>query len=142
MGRCRRKLCPRKLSRRNLKFVPHPNAPTRGELTHNTVPISVFIIGGALSFALSTRVRGICSFAVKFLFHPFEDPDPEGPRDQPRKVRRYRHARKRDEYALDNDFWQEHRDRHDVEYVVPMHNRWKDKERGKGGAGRRRRALT
>jgi hypothetical protein len=122
--------------------VPRPKVHSLDLLTYKTVPISVFIIVGALSFALSTRVRGICSFALKFLFNPFEDPDLEGPRNQPRRVRKYRHVRKRDEDGLDNDFWQEHRDKHDVEYVIPMHNRWQDKERRKGGAGRRRRGLA
>jgi hypothetical protein len=50
-------------------------------LKRDTVPVSVFIIVGALSFALSTRVRGIFDFGLQMLLHPFEDPHlPEPPR--------------------------------------------------------------
>jgi hypothetical protein len=95
-------------------------------------------------------VRGICSFALKFIIHPFEDADPDegglqegGPQSrQKKRIRTYRHARKRDEYGLDNDFWQELRDKLDVEYAIPKHNRFLDKERGKGGEGKKRRVAV
>lgn len=143
-----------------LLYLDLPHNPNR----QPAVPISALIISGAISFALSTRVRGMCHFAFKFLTHPFVAADPADdppatlaggspplggarqPQRQPRKRvwRSYRHARNRNEHGglKENDFWLEHRDKLDVEYVIPVHNIWEDRDRGlgltKGPAGRRR----
>jgi hypothetical protein len=159
MGWPRIQLHPSTHRRRDIKSVPPSPPPIPAHLTALLpVPISVFIIVGALSFALSTRVRGICSFALKFIINPFEDVDlgadeiaaPTGgsqggsgqQRRPTRRIRTYRNARKRDDlYGMENDFWQDHRDKLDVEYVIPVHNRFLDKETRKSGQGRRRRNL-
>lgn len=100
--------------------------------------MSVFIIVGALAFALSTRVRGIVWSATQCIFSPFEDPNPfEPPRRMdttpspslpkskiPWAWRSIHKDRKRDEED-ETDFWIDHRAKQEnYKYNIPVLNRW------------------
>jgi hypothetical protein len=99
-------------------------------LTHLIVPISAVIITGALSFALSTRVRSFARFALDFILNPFDDSEPEkhGPKRK-RKLRSYRHASVEEDYGFESDFWKSTRDKHDEVYGIPVHNVFSEEEK-------------
>ena len=107
-------------------------------LINRLVPVSFFIIAGALAFALSTRVRGIFWFVLQCILNPFEDPDPPDPPRTPAqgvlqteshrsKVpwawRKNRKSKGKDDVD-ENDFWIDHRAKQNYEYQIPVLNRW------------------